>query len=89
MSYIAALENEATPEEVAAFRASHPDIAALDMGPAKFEHGMVFVKLVDRGTGEKVWQSTQRRLVALDMPEEERKQRLHEIIRDLLSTYPG
>ncbi len=87
LSYIAVLENEATHEEMEAFHQRNPDIAALHMDSEKFEQGVLFAKLVDRRTGQKVWESTQRGLVALSMPEVQRTKRLSEIIRDLVSTY--
>lgn len=88
LSYVAALENQATVEEIAVFRASHPDIAALEEGPALFEQGVLFAKLAARGSGAIYWQSTYRGLAVLDMPDEERRRRLDELMEEFLVGLP-
>ncbi len=87
LSYIAVLENAATPTEIAEFREIHPHIAALPNDPQKFEGGMLFAKLVDQDTRVKVWDNTFRGMVALDMPEAPRQERMQEMITTLLSNY--
>jgi len=88
LSYVAALEKDATPAEIAAFHQSEPVMAALDKNSTEFEHGMVFVKLADQRTGQKLWSNTVRGLVALDMSKEERKRRVVEVVDTIMSTYP-
>ena len=87
LSYIAVLENAATPTEIAEFRETHPHIAALPNDPQKFEGGMLFAKLVDLHTRVKVWDNTYRGMVALDMPAAPREQRMQELLTTLLSNY--
>ncbi len=72
LSYVAVLGNEASNEEIAAFRQANPEIAQLADDPKKFEQGMLYAKLVDRRTRDKVWDNTLRELIALDMPEASR-----------------
>ena len=88
LSYVAVLGNKATDEEITAFRQAHPDIAGLAEDPEEFEQGLLFAKLVDRRTREKVWENTYRGLVALDMPQAQRTERLNELIENFVSTYP-
>ena len=87
LSYVAVLQNAASDEEIASFRSAHPDIASLPNDPQQFESGMLFAKLVERHTRVKIWDNTYRGLVALDMPEAPRKQRMDELITFLLSNY--
>ena len=92
LSYVAALEGDATADQIAAFWRSDPAIAVLDARSTEstgFEHGTLFVKLVDRRTRQKVWSNTVRGLVPLDIPEQERKQRVTEVVEAVMSTYPN
>jgi len=87
LSYVAVLENYASADEKAGFLAAHKVLAEREDAPTEFEHGILYVKLADRRTGAKVWDSTVHRLVALDMPDDLREQRLGEILDELLATY--
>ena len=87
-SYVAALANAASPEEVAAFWQANPDIADLVDEAHRFEEGMLYAKLVDRRTRATAWENTYRGLVALDMPGAPRKERMQELMAEFLSTYP-
>ena len=88
LSYVAVLENEATPAEVVAFLQANPDIAKLADEEHRFEEGMLYAKLVNRQGRGKVWDNTYRGLVALDMPGTPREERLHELMAEFLSTLP-
>jgi len=87
LSYVVVLENEATQEEVAAFRQANPNIVGPAEDMQKFEEGMLYAKLVNKGSGEKVWDNTYRGMTALDMPGAPRRERMDELITEFLSTY--
>lgn len=87
LSYVAVLENVATAEEVAAFWQANPDIAGMFDETHRFEEGMLYAKLVHRETRGKTWENTYRGVVALDMPQAARRERLLESVTKFLSTY--
>jgi len=87
LSYVAVLEDAATPEEVAVFWQANPDIAGMADEAHRFEEGMLYAKLVNRLSREKAWDNTYRGLVALDMPGAPREERMEELMAEFLSTY--
>jgi Domain of unknown function (DUF4136) len=87
LSYVAVLKDAATPEEVTAFWQANPDIAGMADVEHRFERGMLYAKLVNRISREKVWDNTYRGLVALDMPGAPREERMNELMAKFLSTY--
>jgi hypothetical protein len=87
LSYVAVLENAASAAEVVAFWNANPDVAKDANRPDEIEEGMLYAKLIERGSRTKVWENTYRGLVVLDMAEETRAERLPKLVHEFLSNY--
>ncbi len=88
VGYTVLLGNPLTDEQAEAISKRDPSLAEAD--PTSLEEGQMVIKVVEPKKRRAIWtRVTDKFAAALEFPQSERRDRIHEIVKELLAPFPN
>jgi hypothetical protein len=89
VSYLAALEEEVSDEEIVRRFGIMPGFNRQSPDASRFQKGTIVIDIMDVEMGKSVWRGAVQGFAALEKSQDERKKRVKSIFQELMLQFPG
>ena len=88
LNYTIVLEESATQSEIEDLYEHEPELKDSSDGDTNFEHGKFIISIRDRNTRDAVWRNNVEGMATLDLSENVRQQRIHNLVEQTFENFP-